>query len=47
MLQIILQQNYFHFDNWYYKQNTGLAMGAPTSAILAETFLQYLEHNHI
>jgi hypothetical protein len=21
-------------------------MGAPTSAILAETYLQYLEHNH-
>jgi hypothetical protein len=30
-----------------YKQNDALAMGAPTSSILAELFLQYLEHNHI
>jgi hypothetical protein len=42
MLQIILQQNYFQFDNQCYKQNIGLAMGAPTSAIIAETFLQNL-----
>jgi hypothetical protein len=47
MLQIILQQNYFQFDNQYYKQNIGLAMGAPTSAIIAEIFLQNLEHNQI
>jgi hypothetical protein len=47
MLQIILQQHYFHFNNQYYKQNIGLTMAAPTSAILAETYLQYLEHNHI
>jgi hypothetical protein len=45
MLQIILQKNCFQFDNQYYKQNTGLAMGAPTSAIIAETFLQNLEHD--
>jgi hypothetical protein len=47
MLQIVLQQNYFQFDNQYYKQNVGLAMGAPTPAIIAETFLQNLEHNQI
>jgi hypothetical protein len=47
MLQIILQQNYFQFDNQYYKQNIGLVMGAPTSALIAETFLQNLEHSHI
>jgi hypothetical protein len=43
----ILQQNYFQFDNQYYKQNIGLAMAAPTSAIIAETYLQNLEHNQV
>jgi hypothetical protein len=47
MLQIILQQNYFQFDNQYHKQNIGLSMGALTSAIIAETYLQNLEHNQI
>jgi hypothetical protein len=28
-------------------QNEGLAMGAPTSAILAETYIQHLEHTSI
>jgi hypothetical protein len=28
------------FNGQFYKQNEGLAMGAPTSAILAETFTQ-------
>jgi hypothetical protein len=28
-------------------RNEGLAMGAPTSSIFAETFIQYLELNHI
>jgi hypothetical protein len=35
-----------HNDHQY-KQNEGLAMGAPTSAILAEMFIQHLEHKHI
>jgi hypothetical protein len=33
--------------NQQYKQNEGLAMGAPMSAILAEVFMQHQEHNHI
>jgi hypothetical protein len=47
LLNLILEQNYFQFKNQFYKQNDGLAMGAPTSAILAETFVQYLEHTVI
>jgi hypothetical protein len=31
------EQKYFQFDQKYYKQTEGLAMGSPTSAILAET----------
>jgi hypothetical protein len=27
-----------------HKQTDGLAMGAPTAAIIAETYIQYMEH---
>jgi hypothetical protein len=42
-----MEQNYFQFNQQYYKQTEGLAMGAPTSAILAETYIQHMEHKHI
>jgi hypothetical protein len=42
-----MEQNYFQFDQKHYKQIEGLAMGAPTSAILAETFIQHMEHTYI
>jgi hypothetical protein len=35
------------FNDQFYNQNEGLAMGAPTSAILTETFIQNLEHNNL
>jgi len=38
----ILEQNYFTFRNQCYSQNTGIAMGAPSSAILSEVYLQHL-----
>jgi hypothetical protein len=47
IINIIIEQNYFQFNNKYYKQKEGLAMGAPTSAILSEIYLQYIEHSHI
>jgi hypothetical protein len=42
-----LNQNYIQFDNEYYRQNDGLAMGAPTSAVITEIFIQHLEHTKI
>jgi hypothetical protein len=47
ILKIILEQNYFQYDKQHYKQTEGLAMGAPTSAVLAEIFTQHMEHKHI
>jgi hypothetical protein len=35
------------YNNEYYQQTDGLAMGAPTSAIIAEIFIQQLEHTMI
>jgi hypothetical protein len=47
LVEAILNQNYMQHMNQQYKQNEGLAMGAPTSAILAEIFMQHHEHNYI
>jgi hypothetical protein len=41
ILGIILEQNYFEFNKQFYKQNEGLAMGAPTSAILADIHIEH------
>jgi hypothetical protein len=38
ILQTLTEQNHFQFDQQYCKQTEGLAMGAPTSSILAETY---------
>jgi hypothetical protein len=47
LLNTILEHNYMQLNDQFYNQNEGLAMGAPTSAILAEIFIQYLEHTKI
>jgi hypothetical protein len=41
-----MEHNYLQFNNQYYKEEEGLAVGALTSAILAETFI-HLEHTVI
>jgi hypothetical protein len=43
----VLGQNYFQFLDSFYIQKTVLAMGAPTSSILSEIYLQYIEHTKI
>jgi hypothetical protein len=43
----ILTQNYFKFANKFYKQGKILAMGALSSEMLAEIYLQSLDHNDI
>jgi hypothetical protein len=47
LLNTILEQKYIEHNEKWYKQNGGLAMGASTSAVLAETFVQHLEHKII
>ena len=47
ILNIVLEQNYFQYEQKHYKQTDGLAMGAPTSAILAEVYIQHMEHTQI
>jgi hypothetical protein len=40
-------QNYFSHNDIFWQQKEGLAIGAPTSAILSEIFLQYIEENYV
>jgi hypothetical protein len=41
ILKSVMEQNYFQFNEQYYKQTGALAMGAPTSNILAEVYIQH------
>jgi hypothetical protein len=45
--QTIMEQNYFQFNQQYYKQTNRVAMGAPTSAVLPETYIRHMEHTQI
>jgi hypothetical protein len=42
---IITEQNYFAHKKQIIVQHDGLAMGAPSSGLIAEIFLQYTEHS--
>jgi hypothetical protein len=46
IMRVIMRQNYLQFDQQYYEQTDGLAMGAPISTIPAEIFIQYMEHKY-
>jgi hypothetical protein len=44
---VITKQNYLISNNDIIIQNDGLAMGAPSSSIIAEIFLQHAENLHL
>jgi hypothetical protein len=44
--ETITQQNYFRHNDKTITQSDGLAMGAPSSSIITEIFLQHIEHTH-
>jgi hypothetical protein len=45
--QILVEQNYFRFQDTIYVQNEGLAMGAPSSFIFSEIYLHYIENTKV
>jgi hypothetical protein len=47
IINIILNQNYIQHKENFNKQTQDPPMGAPTSPVLAEICMQYLEHNDI
>jgi len=44
---VLINLNYFQFQDTTYIQNEGLAMGAHTSSILSDVYLQHLENTTI
>ena len=46
-LECVTSNTFFIFNNIYYKQRDGLAMGSPLSATLAYIYLCFHEHNWI
>jgi hypothetical protein len=47
LTKTIIDQNYSQFLDTTYIRSEDLAMGAPTSSILSEVYLQYLENSKI
>ena len=47
LLKIILKQNYFEFNEKYYLQHDGLAMGSPLSGLLADLYINYFENKYL
>ena len=47
LLEAILNQNYFTYQTQTYRPTKGVAMGSPISGLVAEIYLQSLEHTHI
>jgi hypothetical protein len=45
--QATIEQNYFQFEDNYYSQESGLAMGSPMSSIFSEIYLLYMENTAI
>jgi hypothetical protein len=47
LIETILGQNYFTFQNQIYQSDKGVAMDSPISGTVAKIFLQQLEKTHI
>ena len=45
--ETITQQNYFTYNKNILIQKEDLAMGAPSSGLIAEFFLQHIDHQHM
>jgi hypothetical protein len=47
LYEVITKQNYFQHNDKTVIQTDGLAIGAPSSSVRAEIFLQHVEHTHL
>ena len=45
LTKTVTSQNYYGFNGKTYIQQKGLAMGAPSSSIISEIYLQFLENS--
>lgn len=46
LTRMCMEQNYFRFNNQYFKQKEGLAMGSPLSPLMADIFMDYFENKY-
>ena len=47
LLKIIIEQNYFQYNDQFFKPKNGIAMGLPISGMIAEIYLQRIEELRI
>jgi hypothetical protein len=47
LTRLIVTRNYFKFQDKTYLQKNGLAIGAPTSSILSEMYVHFMENTKI
>ncbi|XP_045779584.1 uncharacterized protein LOC123877124 [Maniola jurtina] len=47
LTKICMKQNYFKFNDQFYQQKEGLAMGSPLSPLMADIFMDDFENKHI
>jgi len=47
LLKIIIEQNYFQYNDQFFKPKNGIAMGSPVPGTLAEIYLQHIEELYI
>jgi len=47
LIEAVLSQNYFMFQNKIHQPEKGVSMGSPVSSTIAEIVLQHLENIHI
>jgi len=45
--KVITKENYFTHGDRVFTQTDGFAMGAPSTGIISEIFLQHFEHSHL
>ena len=43
LLRLCVNHNYFQFEDKFYRQKFGIAMGSPLSPVLANLFMEYIE----
>ena len=47
LLQVIIEQNYFQYNNQFFRPDKSIAMGSPISGTLAEIYQQFMEETYI
>ena len=47
ILEIIMKQNYFQYNERFLQPDKGIAMGSPISSTMAEAYLQYIGETFI